>query len=129
MNRPLQKKETLQSAKSLNHNDNSLPLIISTDASATHAGTVLEQEHKLDDIIQTTTMEFYSKALPSITQVGSTFYRELKALFMALKYSKYKIQGRTLIAKTDHLAPVNAIENIDEEHQPTEQNFISYDVK
>ena len=45
---------------------------------------------------------------------------------MALKYFKFRIQGRTLVIKTDHLALVNAIANIDGEHSPTEQNFISY---
>ena len=48
---------------------------------------------------------------------------------MALKYSKLRIQGRALIVKKDHLVVVNAVENIDEDNRPTEQNFIVDDDK
>ena len=79
--------------------DKSLPLIISTGVSATHAGAVLEQEHKFDGNIEPNTLEFYAKVFPSTNQVRLTFHRELKALYMGLKYSKFRIQGLTLIVK------------------------------
>ena len=120
-----------QSAESLNHDDKSLPLIISTGASATHAGAVLEQEHKFDGNIEPNTLEFYSKAFPSTTQVRSTFHRTLKALYIALQDSKFRIQGLTLIVKiNDHSVIVNAIENIvEKKNRRTEQKFKIYDDK
>ena len=81
------------------NDDKSLPLIISTGVSATHAGAVLEQEHKFDGNIEPNTLEFYAKVFPSTNQVRLTFHRELKALYMALKYSKFRIQGLTLFVR------------------------------
>ena len=109
-------KEASQSAESLNFDDKSHPLIISTGASATHAGDVLEQEHKFDGNIEPKTQEFCSKAFPYTTQVRSTFQRKLKDLYMAVKSSKFRIQGITLIVKKNHSVIVNAIENIVEEN-------------
>ena len=97
----------------------SLPLIISTGASATHAGAVLELEHKFDGNIEPNTLEFYAKVFPSTNQVRLTFHGELKALYMALKYPKFKIKGLILIVKIkDHSVIVNAIENIVEKNPP-----------
>ena len=120
-----------QQAESLNHDDKSLPLIISTGASATHAGAVLEQEHKFDGNIEPNTLEFYAKVFPSTTQVRLTFHRELKALYMALKYSKFRIKGLTLIVKIkDYSVIVNAIENIvEKKNRRTEQKFKIFDDK
>ena len=79
----------LQSAQSLNHDDTSLPLIISIGASATHAGAVLEQEHKFDGNIKPITQEFYSKVFPFTTQVRSTFHRELRKDWKRLERKQY----------------------------------------
>ena len=91
-----------------------------TGTSATHAGAILEQEHKFDGNIEPNTLSFYSKVFPSTTQVRSTSHRELKAQYMALKYSKFRVQGLTLIVKKDHLVIVNAIENIVEKNRRIE---------
>jgi len=109
----------------------SLPLIISTGASATHAGAVLEQEHKFDGNIEPNTLEFYAKVFPSTNQVRLTFHRESKALYMALKYSKFRIKGLTLIVKIKYYSViVNAIENIvEKKNRRTEQKFKIFDDK
>ena len=57
-------------------------MIILTEASATHAGAILDQEHIFAGNIKTTTLEIYSKDFPSTTQPRSTFHRELKTLYM-----------------------------------------------
>ena len=53
-------------------------MIISTDVLAIHTGTVLEQEHKFDQTIQITPLEFYSEAFPSVTQIRSTFHGKFR---------------------------------------------------
>ena len=117
----------LQNTSLLAHDDVERPVILSTDASLTHAGAVLEQLINPDDIDEssgTRPLCFYSKAFPSTTRERSTFNRELTAVFMAVRYFKYRIRGRKLVIRTDHLSLIHAIRRGTGEHSVGESRMI-----
>ena len=90
----------------LSFEDPELPLVLSTDASSTHVGAVLEQHMSASEESGLRPLCFFSKALPSHTTVRSAFNRELTALYFALRYFKHRVIGRELIVRTDHLSLV-----------------------
>ena len=129
--------ETLSEKTTLSYEDPKLPLIISSDASLTHAGAVLEQWHKPeaelphapkqnDTPSATRPLSFYSKKFPRSVAVRSVFNRELSALFMAVKYYNFRLRGRSLIIRTDHYALIRAIENGTGDHSPNEERMLQY---
>ena len=77
-------KATLAHAATLEFKNHEKPLILSSDASDTHVGAILEQEGKEGVMIP---LEFFSKRLPHLKLMRSTFYKELRALFLSVKIS------------------------------------------
>merc|ERR1712240_272972 len=100
--------QTLVSATHLSYEDPKKELILSTDASSTHVGAVLEQKNDLGIYKP---LAFFSKKLPVLKSVRSVFFRELTGLYLSIKHFKVRIIGRQLRVRTDHLALVNAINN------------------
>lgn len=79
---------------------------LTTDASATAIGAVLQQEvnGKLSPVA------FFSKKLTEPQQKYSTYDRELTAIFMALHHFEYFLEGRTFTIKTDHKPLIFALQ-------------------
>ena len=115
----------LKNATCLAYENPCLPLVLSTDASATHAGATLEQgtEENPDDLRP---LAFFSKAFPQPTSTRSTFHRELTAMYFAFKHFKHRLRGRAVTVRTDHSSLVNAINNGWGEHSPKEAGMIDY---
>lgn len=116
---------TLKNATSLAFEEQNLPLVLSTDASDTHAGAVLEQASP-DNPDNLRPLAFFSKAFPQNVVIRSTFHRELTAMFFAVKYFQHRLRGRELIIRTDHEPLVNAINNGWGDHSNKERNRIEY---
>ena len=114
-------KDTLANAVTLTFEDHNKSLILSTDASDTHVGAVLEQRDN-DGKLQP--LAFFSKKLPLLKVVRSTFYKELRALYMSLKYFQCRILGRDFIVRTDNKALVSAIEKEARDQSPMELRYI-----
>ena len=129
--------KTLSQQTTLNFEDAKLPLVITSDASNTHAGAVLEQFIPLDQLPEgmasdaekarpTRPLAFYSKAFPRTVAIRSTFNRELTALHYAVKFFNHRLRGRQLIIRTDHKALVAAVNNGYGDHSPNEERMVSY---
>lgn len=116
-------------APTLAHETISLPLILTVDASLTHAGGVLEQTTDPEfpnGCHGTRPLGFFSKAFPFSVGTRSTFNRELTALYMSLRHFKHRVRGRPLIIRTDHASLVKAVNNPGGEHSPNEHCLIHY---
>ena len=114
--------QTLVSATHLSYEDPKKELVLSTDASSTHVGAVLEQKN---DLGIHKPLAFFSKKLPVLKSVRSVFFRELTGLYLSIKHFKVRIIGRQLRVRTDHLALVNAINNATGNHSPKEEKYIA----
>ena len=115
----------LKKATNLAFDDINAPLILSTDASLSHAGAVLEQFISQESE-NTRPLAFFSQAFPKTVKVRSTFHRELMALYLSVRHFKHQLSGRALIVRTDHAALVQAIENVNGEHSIQEDRMIAY---
>ena len=116
--------EIVNQAETLHHENPSAPLILTTDASSTHAGAVLEQ---IDEEGKSPKpLAYFSKAFPKSVKYRSAFNRELTAAFMATRYFKHRIRGRHLIIRTDHASLVRAVEKGYGEHSPSEIRMLCY---
>ena len=78
-------KEMLANATMLSHPDPSSPIALTTDASDTAVGAVLEQKVQGD----WQPLAFLSKKLKTIEQKYSTYDRELLAIYLGIKHFKY----------------------------------------
>ena len=120
--------EALQKAETLAFDDVNQPLVLTSDASATHAGAVLEQfvDQKFSTSGKrgTRPLSYFSQAFPSRTKVRSTFNRELTALYLAVRHFRFRIRGRELIFRTDHKSLINALANPEGQHSPEERRMI-----
>ena len=114
--------QTLVSATHLSYEDPKKELVLSTDASSTHIGAVLEQKHE-PGIYKP--LAFFSKKLPVLKSVRSVFFRELTGLYLSIKHFKVRIIGRQLRVRTDHRALVDAINNATGNHSPKEEKYIA----
>ena len=114
-------KATLANAVTLSFEDHNKPLILTTDASDTHLGAVLEQKGEGGEMRP---LAFFSKKLPPLKTVRSPFYKELRALYLSLKHFQYRILGRNLLIRSDNKALVRAISNTLKNQSPMEQRYI-----
>ena len=113
---------TLSKAVTLAFEDHEKPLIVCSDASDSHVGAVLEQEGKNGE---KRPLAFFSKKLPVLKTVRSTFFKELRALYLSLKHFQSRIIGRQLFVKTDSLSVAKAINNPIGNQSPIEQRYIA----
>jgi len=79
--------------------------ILSTDASATAVGAVLQQE--INGKI--TPIAYFSKGLDQAQQRYSTYDRELLAIVLAIKHFSYFLEGRSFVVWTDHRPLTSAL--------------------
>ena len=114
--------DALANASTLAFEDHSKPLIIYCDASNNYIGAVLEQA---SDEGERRRLAFFSKRLSAFKRVRSTFYKELRALYVSIKHFQIRIIGRKLIIRTDSQAVEKAVNNPLENQSPTEQRYIA----
>ena len=88
----------LAKATLLNHPDPSSLISLTTDASDTALGAVLEQKIKGN----WQPLAFMSKKLKIAEQKYSTYDRELLAIYLGIKHFKYFLEGREFCFFTDH---------------------------
>lgn len=91
-------KSALANAALLAHSTEAVPLILTTDASDTAIGATLKQ-HIQSEIKP---IAFFSKKLSDAQRRYSAYDRELLAIYSAVKYFKYLLEGRQVIVFTDH---------------------------
>ena len=114
--------KVLAKAATLAYEDHNKPLILYSDASETHVGAVLEQEGINGN---KRPLAFFSKKLPSLKRYRSTFYKELRALYLSLKHFQSRVIGRELIIRTDSQSVEKAITNPIKDQSPMEQRYIA----
>ena len=92
-------KQALAAATMLNYPRSEAPTALTTDASATAVGAVLEQF--ANGVWQP--LAFFSRQLRPPEQKYSAFDRELLALHLAVRHFRYYLEGRFFTAYTDHM--------------------------
>ena len=113
-------KELLTMAVHLTHPDPSCPLALTTDASKSSCGAVLEQ---FEDGMWKP-LGYWSKSLPPAKQKWSTFRRELVSIKDAIRHFIAEINGRHCIVFTDHKAIISAFKSNSMMHDTVAQNHI-----
>ena len=103
------------------YEDHTKPLILFTDASDNHVGAVLEREGKNGGMQP---LAFFSKKLHPFKQVRSTFYKELRGVYLSLMHFQSRKFGRSFIIRTDSKSVERAITNEMGNHSPAEQRWI-----
>ena len=91
-------KKEMENLTLLNHSLPRTRTVLSTDASTTAVGGVLQQE--IDDELRP--IAFFSKGIYPHQQKYSTYDRELLAIFLTIQHFAYFLEGREFIIKTDH---------------------------
>ena len=117
--------EAVQQASTLSFDDLEAPVVLSSDASQTHAGATLEQEEVEDGRLVRRPLAFFSKKLPKTTSKRSTFNRELCSLRMAFQQFRHRIRGRKVIVYTDNKSLAHALNNSSGKHSPVEMSWIA----
>jgi hypothetical protein len=119
-------KRAIKECTYLAFDDSTRFLVLTTDGSSTHCGAVLEIPVSDENLEDLQPLAFFSKPFTPTTRTRSTFNRELTAIYLAIKYFKHYVRGRSFIIRTDHKALVNAINNGNGEHSLHEQGMINY---
>ncbi len=117
-----QAKEMLAKATLLNHPDPSSPIALTTDASDTAIGAVLEQKIKGN----WQPLAFLSKKLKTAEQKYSTYDRELLAIYLGIKHFKYFLEGREFCIFTDHKPLPFSLAKISEPGPARQQRQLSF---
>jgi hypothetical protein len=91
-------KESLSQATMLTHPDCSLPLALTTDASDTAMGGVIQQ---LKDGVWEP-LAFFSRKLSPSQVKYSPYDRELLAIYESIKYFRHMLEARHFTVYTDH---------------------------
>lgn len=91
-------KSSLQQAATLSYPIPDTPLALFADASSSYVGGVLQQ-HVNGSWLP---LGYFSKKLSTTEEKYSTYDRELLAVYLAIRYFRYMIEGRQLVIYTDH---------------------------
>ena len=91
-------KDTLANATLLVHPEPNAPTCIMTDASDVAVGAVLQQYVQG----QWQPISYFSRQLSPTETRYSTYDRELLAIYLAIKYFRYFVEGRQFYILTDH---------------------------
>ena len=114
--------DTVANASPLEFEHHGKPLIIYCDASDNHIGAVLGE--KRDDG-ERRALAFFIKRLSAFKRVRSTFYKELRALYVNIKHLQSRIIGKKLIIRTDSQVVEKALNNLLGNQSPKEQRYIA----
>ena len=114
-------KQALASATMLCFPRNQAPLALTTDASATAVGAVMEQ--LVNGVWEP--LGFFSRQLRPPEIKYSTFDRELLALYLAVRHFRYFLEGRPFTAFTDHKPLTFAFAKISDPWSARQQRHLS----
>ena len=103
-------KEALADATLLHHPVQGAPTVLTTDASDTALGAVLEQ--KTGGVWKP--LAFFSRQLRKPERNYAAFDRELLGIHLAIKQFRYFLEGRTFTVYTDHKPIPPALHKISE---------------
>jgi RNase H-like domain found in reverse transcriptase len=87
----------------------SAKLCLATDVPLSHIGGVLQQRRPG---VHCHLLGFYSAKLDNAQLRYSTFSKELLALFLAIRYFRFLLEGRRFTDFTDHRPLVGALHSI-----------------
>ena len=114
-------KSALATATCLHHPIPDAPIVVTTDASETAVGAVLEQV--VDGVHQP--LAFFSKKLRPNEQKYSTFDRELLAVYLALRHFHHNLEGLSFTVRTDHKPLVSALSKTKDAFSARQQRQLS----
>ena len=112
----------LADATLLTHPHPNASIALTSDASVTAVGAVLEQS--IEGSWQP--LAFFSRQLRPAEQKYSAFDRELLALYLAIRHFRCMLEGRNFSAYTDHKPLVQAISKSSEPWTSRQQRHLSY---
>ena len=115
-------KSALSHATTLTFPNPKAQLQLSTDASESAIGAVIEQ------VIngKTQPLAFFSKKLNAAQIKYSTFDRELLAIYEAVRYFQHYLEGSEFTIKTDHQPIVHAFSRISDTPSNRQRRHLSY---
>ena len=114
-------KTELENLTMLVHPLDNTKFSITTDASNTAIGAVLQQQHNKC----WEPLGFYSKKLTNAERKYSAFDRELLAIYQSIKYFRYFVEGRDFTIYTDHKPLTRAIQS-KTERNPRQSHHLDY---
>ena len=117
-------KQSIANYTKLNHisSDPSSTLILSTDASDTTIGAVLQQSTKSN----ITPISFFFVKLKNTEKRYSTFGRELLAIYLAIRHICHFLEGRDFIIFTDHKPLTFSSNTKSDKYSPREIRHLDY---
>lgn len=115
-------KKQLAEATLLAHPAENVPLILSTDASDFAIGATLEQYVKG----HRQPLGFFSKKLTQTQTKYSAYDRELLAIYEAIKFFRYMVEGRDLTVRTDHKPLTYALAQKPDKASPRQLRQLSF---
>ncbi|CAH8456700.1 unnamed protein product [Dicrocoelium dendriticum] len=115
-------KDAISNIALLAHPDTSAPLSLTTDASDTAVGAVLQQliDHRWIPL------GFFSKRLQPAESRYSTFGRELLAIYLGIRHFRHYLEGRHFTVFTDHKPLIYAINGATDKYSPRETRHLDY---
>ncbi len=115
-------KTALAEATLLYHPQDQAPTTLTTDASDTAIGAVLEQE--CQGVRRP--IAFYSKKLQPAETRYSAFDRELLAVYLSIRHFRHFLEARPFTIYTDHKPLVQALIKRTDPWSPRQQRHLSY---
>lgn len=115
-------KTALANTVLLHHPSTNVQTALTTDASQTAVGAVLEQ--LIDN--QWRPLAFFSKKLHPAEVKYSTFDRELLAMYLAIRHFRYFLEGRPFQIFTDHKPLTFAFSKIADPWSSRQQRHLAY---
>ena len=116
-------KDALANAVLLEFPDQDAEYSLTTDASDTAVGGVLQQRVPGEDIWRP--LAFFSRKLKPAETRYSTFDRELLAIYLAIRNFRYFLEGRPFVVFTDHRPLVGALKS-KTERSPRQSRHLDY---
>ena len=115
-------KQAISNIAEVVHHDPDAPLALTTDASNTAVGAVLQQNIRG----KWYPVAFFSKRLLPAEARYSTFGRELLALYLAIRHFRHMLEGRAFAAYTDHKPLIYALRATSDRYSPRESRHLDY---
>jgi len=115
-------KDSLQRATELAHPDPTAELILTTDASDTAIGAVIEQIGQKG----AQPLAFLSKKLRPAQQKYSPYDRELLAIYIAIKHFRHLLEGRHFAVYTDHKPLIYAFNKNQLQSSPRQTRHLEF---
>jgi transposase InsO family protein len=115
-------KSALSEAALLAHPLMDAPLRLTTDASDSAIGGVLEQQ--LEDNWQP--LGFFSKKLNNAQRGYSTYDRELLAIYEGIKHFRHALEGRAFVVQTDHKPLIYAFHQRSDKASPRQLRHLDF---